>query len=129
MTAMDIVVEISPAVIAPPPPAASAQTGAVATFLGTIRASENGESISGLHYEAYLPMAETVMRDILTTLAQAHPCQSVFVQHRTGPVLVGEAAIYVEVHAAHRAEAFALLAGFMDRLKQDVPIWKTDVIV
>lgn len=125
---MDIVVEISPAVIAPPPPAASAQTGAVATFLGTIRASENGAPIGGLHYEAYQPMAEAVMREIIETLGQSHPCQSVRVQHRTGPVRVGEAAIYIEVHAAHRAEAFALLAGFMDRLKQDVPIWKTDTV-
>jgi molybdopterin synthase catalytic subunit len=30
----------------------------------------------------------------------------------------------VRVTARHRAAAFAVLAGFMDRLKQDVPIWK-----
>jgi molybdopterin synthase catalytic subunit len=32
------------------------------------------------------------------------------------------------VQARHRAEAFALLAAFMDRLKQDVPIWKTETL-
>jgi molybdopterin synthase catalytic subunit len=37
---------------------------------------------------------------------------------------VGEAAIYVGVAGKHRAEAFTLLMDFMDRLKQDVPIWK-----
>jgi molybdopterin synthase catalytic subunit len=37
---------------------------------------------------------------------------------------VGEAAIVVRVEAKHRAEAFGMLAAFMDRLKQDVPIWK-----
>jgi molybdopterin molybdotransferase len=37
---------------------------------------------------------------------------------------VGETAIYVGVASPHRAEAIALLAEFMDRLKQDVPIWK-----
>jgi len=127
-TRMDIVIHIGPEFISPPPPTSGPATGAVATFLGTIRASENGAPIGGLHYEAYQPMAETVMREIVEKLGQSHPCQSVRVQHRTGPVRVGEAAIYIEVHAAHRAEAFALLAGFMDRLKQDVPIWKTDVI-
>jgi len=39
-------------------------------------------------------------------------------------VSAGEAAIYVGIASAHRAEGFALLAAFMDRLKQDVPIWK-----
>jgi molybdopterin molybdotransferase len=44
--------------------------------------------------------------------------------HRLGVVPAGEAAIYVGLAGQHRAEAFALLAQFMDRLKQDVPIWK-----
>ncbi len=125
---MDITIQIGPEVITPATPTADANTGAVATFLGTIRAEENGDAIGGLHYEAYQPMAENVIRDILHQLSAPCPCLSVLVQHRTGPVRVGEAAIYIEVHAAHRAEAFALLAGFMDRLKQDVPIWKTDTL-
>ena len=45
-----------------------------------------------------------------------------------GVVPVGEAAIHVIVAARHRAAAFALLTGFMDRLKQDVPIWKRRAI-
>lgn len=102
--------------------------GAVATFLGVIRAEENGTMIGGLQYEAYQPMAENTMRAILAALGRTHPCLSVYVRHRTGPVRVGEAAIHIEVCARHRAEAFALLAGFMDRLKQDVPIWKTDTL-
>jgi molybdopterin synthase catalytic subunit len=44
--------------------------------------------------------------------------------HRVGIVPVGEAAIYVGIAARHRAEAFGLLDEFMNRLKQDVPIWK-----
>jgi molybdopterin molybdotransferase len=44
--------------------------------------------------------------------------------HRVGIVPVGETAIYLGVAAKHRGAAFALLAEFMDRLKQDVPIWK-----
>ena len=44
--------------------------------------------------------------------------------HRVGVIPVGETAIYVGVASPHRGEAIALLAEFMDRLKQDVPIWK-----
>jgi molybdopterin synthase catalytic subunit len=123
---MQVTIQIGPARILPEVRPAAPRTGAVATFTGTVRAMENDTLIAGLVYEAYQPMAETVIRQILDELALLHPCQAVFVQHRIGPVPVGEAAIHLEVHAAHRAEAFALLAAFMDRLKADVPIWKID---
>jgi molybdopterin synthase catalytic subunit len=73
-------------------------------------------------------MAEREITRILESLLAAHPCLAVHVRHRLGRVLVGEAAIYVAVAARHRAEAFAVLTGFMDRLKQDVPIWKTHAL-
>jgi molybdopterin synthase catalytic subunit len=123
-----IEVLISPAVIIPPSPAVDSGVGAVATFTGTVRGSENDHPISALLYEAYQPMAETITHRILTELSAEHPCHSVFVQHRIGTVPVGEAAIHISVQAKHRAPAFALLAAFMDRLKQDVPIWKTDTL-
>lgn len=125
---MHIEVLISPAVIVPAAPSARPDTGALATFTGLVRGSENDQPISALVYEAYQPMAETVMHRLLTELSATHPCQSVFVQHRIGTVPVGEAAIHIAVQAKHRAPAFALLAAFMNRLKQDVPIWKIDTL-
>jgi len=119
---------ISDAVIVPPAPTAAPGVGAIAEFTGTVRGEEQGKSIAALVYEAYQPMAETVIRRLLTELAVVHPCLSVRVQHRIGVIPVGEAAIHIAVHAKHRAEAFALLAAFMDRLKQDVPIWKIDTL-
>ncbi len=106
-------------------PFVDAGVGAVAEFRGLVRGEESGAVIGGLVYEAYQPMAEREIARIVEALAKAHPVAEVRVMHRIGRVAVGEAAIYVGVAAKHRAEAFALLAGFMDRLKQDVPIWKT----
>jgi molybdopterin synthase catalytic subunit len=123
-----IEVLIAPAVITPPTPAVDSNVGAVATFTGTVRGSENDRPISALVYEAYQPMAEAISHRILTELAAEHPCHSAFVQHRIGTIPVGEAAIFIAIQAKHRAPAFALLAAFMDRLKQDVPIWKTDTL-
>mgnify|MGYP000576388922 CR=1 FL=1 len=99
--------------------------GAVARFDGLVRGTENGEVIRGLHYEAYLPMAERLIHSILVDLADKHPFALARVHHRTGFVPVGEAAILIDVHARHRAEAFLVLQKFMDLLKQEVPIWKT----
>jgi molybdopterin synthase catalytic subunit len=73
-------------------------------------------------------MAEHEIARIFQALASLHPIHAARVIHRLGDVPVGEAAIYVGVCSRHRAEAFAVLAGFMDRLKQDVPIWTTDTL-
>lgn len=112
----------------PAPPEPDSGVGALAEFRGLVRGEENGAPIGGLRYEAYQPMAEREIARIVEELAAAHPVRAVRVVHRIGDVPVGEAAIYIGVSARHRAEAFALLAGFMDRLKQDVPIWKTDTL-
>lgn len=98
--------------------------GAVVRFEGVVRETEDGASIKGLEYEAYEPMARESMICILRELAAEFPCEAAFVCHRIGFVPVGEAAILVEIHSAHRGEAFAILAAFMNRLKQEVPIWK-----
>jgi len=108
----------------PLPSKLAGSAGAWVEFVGLVRGDEGQQAITALEYEAYAPMAEREMRRILESLGAARPCLYVRVVHRTGVVPVGEAAIGVGVAAAHRAEAFALLAEFMDRLKKDVPIWK-----
>ena len=125
---MQIEIQLTNAPIAEhlPPPAAG--VGAWVEFRGVVRGGENGQPIAALEYEAYAPMAEREMRRLLVELAAQHPCLSARVIHRVGIVPVGEAAIYVGIAGRHRAEAFALLAQFMDRLKQDVPIWKRRAI-
>jgi molybdopterin molybdotransferase len=105
-------------------PECGAKPGAKVEFRGVVRDTENGEPISALEYEGYEDMAAREMRRILTEIERRHPCLGVRVVHRLGLVPVGELALLVSVDALHRAEAFALLAEFMNRLKQDVPIWK-----
>lgn len=124
-----ITVHIGPEPIpaVPPPPVTGPGVGALAEFRGLVRGEESGAPIAGLVYEAYQPMAEREITRIVLELASARPVLGVSVIHRIGRVPVGEAAIHIAVAAKHRAEAFALLSAFMDRLKQDVPIWKTGV--
>lgn len=124
--AMEIHVQLTnqPIPASLPPPAHQGGVGAWTEFRGLVRVGENGSSIVALDYEAYDEMAQREMRRLLVELAAHHPCLNARVIHRVGVVPVGEAAIYVGIASAHRAEGFALLAAFMDRLKQDVPVWK-----
>jgi molybdopterin molybdotransferase len=106
-----------------PPPSIGAH-GAWLEFRGIVRGEENGQTISALEYEAYPEMATREIRRLLEDISRRNPCLAAKVIHRVGVIPVGETAIYVGVASPHRGEAVALLAEFMDRLKQDVPIWK-----
>ena len=124
---MQLEIEITTQPITPrrePPEETRGSIGARAEFAGLVRAEESGATIAALEYEAYQPMAERVIRQTIEDINGRHPCDWVRVAHRVGVIPVSEAAIIVEAAARHRAEAFAMLAEFMDRLKQDVPIWK-----
>ena len=105
------------------PPVAGAH-GAWLEFRGVVRGEENGKKISALEYEAYPEMAAREVRRLLEDISSRHPCLAAKIIHRVGTIPVGETAIYVGVASAHRAEAITLLSEFMDKLKQDVPIWK-----
>lgn len=107
-----------------PPQEFAASAGALAEFSGIVRSEEAGRTIAALEYETYQPMAERAIRQIVEDINRRHPCEWVRIVHRVGVIPVGKAAIRVVAAARHRAEAFAMLTEFMDRLKQDVPIWK-----
>ena len=49
------------------------------------------------------------------------------VEHGKGLVLVGECSFRLQVAGRHRQESTFAMGEFIDRLKQDVPIWKTAV--
>lgn len=119
---LDIALQTGPLVLAEEK--AAGNTGAVVRFEGRVRAEEKGAVIDALDYEAYEPMAQKQMEKIAREIDAQHPCLAVRVRHRLGRVPIGEAAILVEIRARHRGEAFAFLTEFMNRLKQDVPIWK-----
>ena len=122
---MKVFVRLSPDPITPLPSITDSNSGAVVTFSGVVRNEEHNQPITSLFYEAYHPMAETMIRDILRQLSLPHPCTSVDLLHRLGHVPVGEVSLWIRVLAPHRAEAFSLMTHFLDRLKKDVPIWKT----
>jgi molybdopterin molybdotransferase len=123
---MEIDIQLTGAPIAEKifPPPGSGPHGAWVEFRGVVREEENGAKISALEYEAYPEMAVREIRRLLETISARHPCPAARVIHRLGIVPAGEAAVYVGIASRHRAEAIALLGEFMDRFKQDVPIWK-----
>lgn len=99
-------------------------TGAVIYFLGVVRGQENDKMIKGLHYEAFAEMVERQFELIFDHVERTWPIQSIRLIHRTGPVQVSEASLWIEVMAGHRGEAFEACQWVIDEMKRVVPIWK-----
>ena len=108
---------------------ASADAGAIATFVGTTRAHSRGREVIRLEYEAYEGMAEAEMERIAGALRDRHDVIDVAIHHRVGPVEIGETSVVIAVSAAHRAAAFDACREAIDTLKQTVPLWKKELYV
>ncbi len=121
-------IAFTPAPIVVPPPPDASGVGSWLEFRGLVRGTEAGAPIAGLRYEIYHAMAERVLRHIMNEIAADHPVEQVVFIHREGHVLVGEVPVYVGVASRHRAEGIRFLETLMNRLKQDVPIWKAEVL-
>jgi molybdopterin synthase catalytic subunit len=103
-----------------------AGAGAVVTFEGTVRDTNDGRSVTLLEYEAYGPMAETELVKVLDEIRAEHPEVRVAAVHRIGALHVGDAAVLCAASAPHRAEAFRACRSAIDRIKSRLPIWKRE---
>ena len=102
--------------------------GAVVTFAGVVRDREGEAAITGIDYESFEDMARRQFELIFAEIEQRWPIESVRLAHRTGIVKVNEPSLWVEVVAAHRAEAFYACQFLIDQMKQRVPIWKKPIV-
>ena len=100
--------------------------GAICTFIGVVRDTSRGRSVTHLEYEAYGEMATAEMRKIAGEIAEKWPEARVAMAHRTGRLEIGKASVVVSVSCPHRAEAIDACRWGIDRLKESVPIWKKE---
>lgn len=100
--------------------------GAIVIFEGVTRNHNDGRGVEFLEYEAYRPMADNKIREIIGEMRDRFEIDLVAIAHRTGRVDIGEKSMVVAVSAAHRRPAFEATLYFVDRLKEIVPIWKKE---
>ncbi len=105
----------------------SAGMGAVVNFLGVVRGSEQGKTISAIEYEAFEKMVRHQFDLLFDEMAKRWPIESVRLVHRVGVVRVNEPSLWVEIVAPHRGEAFAACQWLIDEMKRVVPIWKKPI--
>jgi molybdopterin synthase catalytic subunit len=100
--------------------------GAIVTFVGTVRGTNQGRVVTRLEYEAYTPLAMRAFAIIADEVTGHWPTAMVAFRHRTGSLAVGEASVAIAAASPHRADAFAACRYVIERLKQVAPVWKRE---
>jgi molybdopterin synthase catalytic subunit len=101
--------------------------GAVATFVGCVRGTNDGKEVLFLEYEVQESMALKQFERLAAHLKERHAVHHVAIHHRRNRVDVGEPSVAIAISAPRRRDALAACAEAIERLKKDVPIWKKEV--
>ena len=105
---------------------ASPAHGAIVLFDGVVRDHDHGRPVASLEYQVH-PDAQRFLEEICASVAEAHPDVLLGAVHRYGPLEIGDVAFAAAVSSAHRARAFEVCALLVDRVKDELPIWKKQV--
>jgi len=99
--------------------------GGLVLFAGRVRPDRTGNGrVRALDYEVHRAVALTALADLERTARRRFGAKRVVVWHRVGRVPVGEVSVLVGAATGHRAPAFAAARYLIERLKEEVPIWK-----
>jgi molybdopterin synthase catalytic subunit len=100
--------------------------GAVASFVGRVRETNDDQSIQTLELEHYPGMTEKLMLEVLDDARKRWPLLGARVIHRVGPLQPGDNIVLVLTASAHRHAALDSCAFIMDHLKTRATFWKKE---
>jgi len=107
-------------------------TGAAAIFAGMVRGETrrgDAHDTAYLEYEAYVPMAESKMKQVADEIRAKWPTvEGIAIVQRIGKLYPKTPTVLIACTAAHRDTGVFEAARYgIDRLKEIVPIWKKEV--
>jgi molybdopterin synthase catalytic subunit len=100
--------------------------GAVVSFSGICRGSEDNKTVAALTLEHYAGMAEAEIARHAETAMSRWPLTGLSIVHRVGRITAGENIVLVLTASQHRQAAFAAAEFLMDYLKANAPFWKRE---
>lgn len=103
--------------------------GATATFIGTMRDYNVGDTVKSMFLEHYPDMTEKYLQQISDTALQRWDILDTLIIHRVGEILPGDNIVLVAVWAGHRGPAFDACRFLMEELKAKAPFWKRETLV
>jgi molybdopterin synthase catalytic subunit len=105
---------------------ASADIGAVVSFIGQVRDINDGDAVNTLTLEHYPGMTERALEQIEQEAQSRWDINGSLIIHRVGTLQPLDQIVLVAVASAHRGEAFKACEFIMDYLKTQAPFWKKE---
>lgn len=103
--------------------------GATASFVGTMRDYNEGDTVRGMILEHYPGMTETHLQNILEVAQRRWGLLDALIIHRVGELHPNDPIVLIAVWSAHRAAAFEACRFIMEDLKSRAPFWKKEILV
>lgn len=102
-------------------------TGAVVSFVGSVRGISNRKKVCALKIEAYTEMALEKLSELERFVKKKFDIKDMIIIHRIGELKVGDNIVLIAVSSAHRKDAFEACEYLINELKKIVPIWKKEI--
>lgn len=106
--------------------AAAPGAGAVASFVGIVRGTNEGAPVEQLWLDHHQRLTAGALERIGEDARARFTLAAIAIVHRVGGVAPGEPIVFVAAAAAHRRAAFDAVDYAMDRIKTEAPLWKLE---
>ena len=100
--------------------------GATATFVGTMRDFNEGDTVTSMFLEHYPKMTEQQLAYLVEKAKKKWDLLHTLVVHRVGEITPAQPIVLVATWSAHRSAAFEACRFIMEELKSTAPFWKKE---
>lgn len=104
------------------------QSGATVFFAGSVRNMGKAGSVKEMYYEAYMEMAEKIIKEIEHMAMAKWGIKRIRIVHRIGRLQLGDVSVVIAVSTLHSKEAFETCEKILALIKQKVPVWKKELL-
>jgi len=102
--------------------------GAVASFVGTMRNSNEGDDVVSMQLEHYPGMTEKALDEVISDAKEKWSLHDALIVHRVGDIFPGDPIVLTAVWSSHRKDAFEACRFLMEALKSRAPFWKKETL-
>ena len=100
--------------------------GAVTSFIGYVRDTNNNQNVKSINLEVYENMAYKQLKKIINEANSKWKLIDSLIIHRYGKLTVNSRIVLVTCFSEHRKDSFESCNYIMDYLKKDAPFWKNE---
>ncbi len=103
-------------------------SGATVIFVGSVRNFGMNGKVKGMYYESYAKMAENKIKNIEKLAMEKYGVKKIKIVHRIGELALGNTSVIIALSTPHSKDAFKACKYILARIKQEVPIWKKEIL-